>query len=145
MVLALIFGISLLALVFAVYLAGYVMKQDTGTAEMQKISNAIKEGAEAFLRRQNKTIAMLSVVFAVFLYLFYTKYKGGDVAWKMTLGFLLGALSSAFAGFIGMFVSIRSNIRTAAAARTSLNKALQISLRGGAVSGLAVVALSLLG
>lgn len=145
MIFGLIFGISLLALVFAYFLSGFVMRQDSGTPEMQKISNAIKEGAEAFLRRQNKTIAVLSLAFGVFLYVFYFRYKGADIAWKMTLGFLLGALSSAVAGFIGMFVSIRSNIRTASAARTSLNRALQISLRGGAVSGLAVVAMSLLG
>lgn len=145
MVLAVIFAIALVAVVFAFYLSSYVMKQDVGTPEMQKISNAIKEGAEAFLRRQNKTITLLSVVFAGLLFVFYLKYKGVDVATKMTIGFLLGALSSGLSGFIGMYVSIRSNIRTAAAARTSLNKALQISLRGGAVSGLAVVALSLLG
>jgi len=141
----LIFGISALALVVAIMLSQFVMKQDTGTAEMQKISNAIKEGAEAFLRRMNKTIFYLSIVVAVLLFAFYYSHKGMDVAWKMTLGFLLGALSSAVAGFIGMYISIRSNIRSAAAARTSLNLALQVALRGGAVSGLAVVAMSLLG
>ncbi len=141
----LIFGISGLALVMALYLSNYVMKKDTGTAAMQDISNAIKEGAEAFLRRMNKTIAILTVVFAILLYAFYANHKGGDYAWKMTLGFVLGALSSALSGFVGMWVSIRTNIRTASAARTSLNEALQVSLRGGAVSGLAVVAFSLLG
>ena len=141
----LIFGISAFALVVAVLLSQFVMKQDSGTAEMQTISNAIKEGAEAFLRRMNKTIFVLSIAFAVLLFLFYNSHKGPDVAWKMTLGFLLGALSSALAGFIGMYVSIRTNIRSAAAARSSLNLALQVALRGGAVSGLAVVALSLLG
>ncbi len=145
MELTVIFGISLLALVFAVLLSNFVMKQDTGTAEMQKISNAIKEGAEAFLKRQNKTILVLSLVFAALLFVFYANYKGTNIAWRMTIGFLLGALSSAVAGFIGMYVSIRSNIRSAAAARTSLNLALQVALRGGAVSGLAVVAMSLLG
>ena len=140
-----IFSIAALGLVAALLLAQWVLKKDRGTAEMQAISNAIKEGAEAFLRRQNKTIALLSIVCAACLYFFYVKIKGPDVAWKITLGFLAGALSSALAGFIGMFVSIRSNIRAASAARTSLNDALQISLRGGAVSGLAVVALSLLG
>ncbi len=145
MALILIFGISVVGLVAALFLAKHVMKQDTGTKEMQAISNAIKEGAEAFVKRMNKTIAMLSVVVAVLLFLFYTKYKDTDMAWKVTLGFVLGALSSALAGFIGMYVSIRTNIRTASAARTSLNKALQIALRGGAVSGLAVVAMSLLG
>ncbi len=145
MALILIFGISLLGLVAAFYLATSVLKQDTGTKEMQRISNAIKEGAEAFLKRMNKTIAILSIVVAALLFLFYAKFKDPDIAGRVTLGFLLGALSSALAGFIGMFVSIRTNIRTAAASRTSLNAALQIALRGGAVSGLAVVAMSLLG
>lgn len=142
---AVIFGMAIIGLVFAVYFANYVMKKDVGTPDMQKISNAIKEGAEAFLRRQNKTIALLSIVFAVALYAFYSHHKNHDAALKITIGFLAGALSSALAGFIGMYVSIRANIRTAAAARTSLDEALKISLRGGAVSGLAVVAMSLLG
>ena len=114
-----IFGISLLGLAFALYLSRYVMSNDTGTANMQAISNAIKEGAEAFLRRQNKTIAILSIIFAVLLLFFYSQYKNWELGWKMTLGFLLGALSSALAGFIGMYVSIRANIRTASAARSS--------------------------
>src|SRR5438046_1001790 len=95
----LIFGISILGLIFALYFSKFVMAQDCGTMEMQKISNAIKEGAEAFLRRQNKTIAILSVVVAGLLLAFYSNYKGFDIAWKMTLGFLFGALSSALAGF----------------------------------------------
>ncbi|MBI1859429.1 MAG: sodium-translocating pyrophosphatase [Deltaproteobacteria bacterium] len=145
MELVLIFGISFLALAFAFYLASYVMKQDTGTEKMRFISDAIKSGAEAFLRRMNKTIALLSIVVAVALYLFYNNHKGPDLAWKITLGFLAGAFSSALAGFIGMMISIRSNIRTASAAMKSLNLALKVSLRGGAVSGLAVTAMSLLG
>lgn len=143
--LTLIFGLAFLALAVAAYLGKYVLAQGTGTAKMQEISNAIKEGAEAFLNRMNKTIALLSVVVAIALYFFYASHKGPDVAMKMTIGFLLGALSSALSGFIGMWISIRSNIRTAAAATTSLSKALSVSLRGGAVSGLAVTALSLLG
>jgi K(+)-stimulated pyrophosphate-energized sodium pump len=145
MELLVIFGISVFSLVVAAYLANFVMKKGTGTAEMQAISNAIKEGAEAFLRRQNKTIAVLSLVFAALLFAFYANYKNSDYAMRMTVGFLAGAVSSALAGFIGMYVSIRSNIRAANSARTSLNEALQVALRGGAVSGLSVVALSLLG
>ena len=143
--LTVIFALAGVGVLTAVYLSQYVMAQDCGTPKMQDISNAIKEGAEAFLRRMNRTILVLSLVFAVFLYLFYNHYKGGAIAFNMTVGFLLGALSSALSGFVGMYVSIRSNIRTAAAATNSLAKALQISLRGGAVSGLAVTALSLLG
>lgn len=145
MELVVIFGIAAFSLVVAAYLAKFVLKQDAGTAEMQKISNAIKEGAEAFLKRMNKTIALLSVAFAVLLFFFYLQHKDSGYAWKMTIGFLAGAASSAIAGFIGMWVSIRSNIRSASAARQSLNLALQVALRGGAVSGLAVCAMSLLG
>jgi K(+)-stimulated pyrophosphate-energized sodium pump len=145
MELVVIFGIGAFAIAAAYLLAKYVFKQDCGSPEMQKISNAIKEGAEAFLSRQNKTIGILIVIVAALVFAFYAKSKNIDIAWKMTIGFLLGAVSSALAGFIGMFTSIRSNIRTAAAARTSLDKALKIALRGGAVSGLSVVAFSLLG
>lgn len=145
MALYVIFVLGLAGLLTAVYLSNYVMAQDCGSQKMQDISNAIKEGAEAFLRRMNRTILVLSIVFAVLLYLFYASHKDSGVALKMTIGFLLGALSSALSGFVGMYVSIRSNIRTAAAATGSLAKALQVSLRGGAVSGLAVTALSLLG
>jgi len=145
MALYVIFGLGMAGILTAVYLSQFVMAQDCGSQKMQDISNAIREGAEAFLRRMNKTILWLSIVVAVLLYFFYDHHKGAAIAQRMTLGFLLGALSSALSGFVGMYVSIRSNIRTAAAATTSLSKALQISLRGGAVSGLAVTALSLLG
>ncbi len=139
-----ILGISLFALVVAALLARQVLRADTGTAAMQVISNAIKEGAEAFLRRQYKTIYAISVAVALIIFFLYF---GSDraLAWKTMLGFLAGAACSGIAGFIGMFVSIRANIRTASAARTSLNRALQLALRGGAVSGLTVVAMSLLG
>ena len=86
MELVVIFGIALLSLVVAAYLAQFVLKQDTGTPEMQKISNAIKEGAEAFLKRMNKTIAALSVAFAVLLFLFYVSHKNSEYATKMTIG-----------------------------------------------------------
>lgn len=139
-------AISVGSLGMAAWLASWVLKKDTGTAEMQHISNAIKSGAEAFLRRQNGTIAMLSVVLAVLIYAGYAFLaKDTSLALSMTVSFVAGALCSGLAGFVGMFVSIRANIRTASAARRSLNEALQIALRGGAVSGLLVVALSLLG
>ena len=141
-----VLGISILSLLIAVALSKYVISQDTGTAQMQKISNAIKQGAEAFLKRQNKTILGLAMVLAIIIYLGYWLGKGdATLAMRMTISFVSGSLCSTLAGFSGMWVSIRSNIRTASAARTSLNKALQISLRGGAVTGLSVVALSLLG
>ena len=141
-----VLGISILSLAVAAALAKYVIGQDTGTPQMQKISNAIKQGAEAFLKRQNRTILMLSLVLAVVIYLgYFFGKKDSTLAMRMTISFVAGALCSTLAGFSGMWVSIRANIRTASAARNSLNGALQIALRGGAVTGLSVVSLSLLG
>jgi K(+)-stimulated pyrophosphate-energized sodium pump len=139
-------GIAIVSLLVAVILAKWVLAQDAGTPEMQKISNAIRKGAEAFMSRQNRTILFLAFLVAIVIYLGYLNFKGDAVlARRMTISFVVGAICSSVAGFVGMWVSIRSNIRTASAARTGLNAALQIALRGGAVTGLCVVALSLLG
>jgi K(+)-stimulated pyrophosphate-energized sodium pump len=139
-------GVGVLALIAAFALAKMVLAADTGTAEMQAISNAIREGAEAFLARQYKTIGILAVVIAIIVFCGYNfSPRTHDVAIKTVIAFLVGAVCSGLAGFTGMYVSIRANIRTASAARSSLNGALQAALRGGAVTGLVVVALSLLG
>ncbi len=140
-----IMSVSVLSLIVAVLFARQVLKAETGTPRMQEIAAAIKEGAEAFLRRQYSTIALLSGVVAVILFAFYLRSKGMTLAWRTVVAFLFGAVCSGIAGYSGMFVSIRANLRAAAAARTSLNRALQLALRGGAVNGLAVVAISLLG
>jgi len=126
-------------LAFAGYLTWYVFKKDLGTPEMQEIGDAIRQGANAFVRRQYTTIIAISAVLAVVIALLIkpTPYVG--------LSFFVGAGASALSGYIGMYVSVRSNIRTAAAARRSLNEALVTSFRGGAVSGMGVVSLSLLG
>ncbi len=154
MELALILSISVLSLLFAVYLARHILKQDRGTPEMQKIGDAIRQGAEAFLRRQYSTIAMLSAVLAAIIFILYAFVRQSmptdpvdpiRLASYTALSFLFGAFCSGVAGYVGMFVSIRANTRTASAALSSLNRALQISMRGGAVSGLFVVAMSLLG
>jgi K(+)-stimulated pyrophosphate-energized sodium pump len=152
-VLGVVLGISVLSLGVAWMLARQVLAADTGKPEMQEIAAAIREGAEAFLARQNRTILMLSGVAAAAIFAFYfwnrnvpnIAQMGAGTAWKVTISFVTGAACSAIAGYIGMFVSIRANLRTAAAAMTSLNKALQIAIRGGAVSGLTVVSMSLLG
>jgi K(+)-stimulated pyrophosphate-energized sodium pump len=150
----LVIAISFFSLLFAVYLARYVLRHDMGTDKMQEISNAIKEGAEAFLSRQNRTIILFSTVLAVLIFLLYAFFRTPSpadpvapvqMAFWTTLSFVLGALCSVIAGYVGMWVSIRANIRTAAAVRSSLNEALKIAMRGGAVSGLFVVTMSLLG
>jgi K(+)-stimulated pyrophosphate-energized sodium pump len=138
--------ISIVSLAIAGGLAYNVLKRDIGTPEMQKISNAIKEGAEAFLKRQYTTIGILSIFVAIAIYFLYIAlHKGHNVSMATALSFLFGAACSGLAGYIGMYISIRSNIRTASAARRSTMEALTVALRGGAVSGITVVAMSLLG
>ena len=130
---------GIVALAFAALLTRYVFKKDTGSPEMFAIGEAIREGAMAYLKRQYKTIAIVSVVLGAIIM--------GLIEPRPWVGaaFLLGAFCSALSGYIGMYVSVKSNIRTASAARRSLNEALMTSFRGGAVSGFSVVALSLLG
>ncbi len=148
--LALIIGLSVFTLLVAVWLARWVLARQRGKPEMQRISDAIQQGAEAFLARQYRTIAGLAIVVAVLIYVSTRSCGAGNAADPVSdpktlaiyfaVSFLLGALSSGIAGFMGMWTSIRANIRVAAAAMTSLNGALQTALRGGAVAGLFVVA-----
>ena len=145
------FAVGLLTIAFAAYLASYVLRRDTGTPAMQKVANAILEGATAFLNRQYRTIAILAVFAAIIVGVVLALLgQGGaavqfSLAWHTSLAFLIGALCSGVSGYIGMSVAVRSNSRTASAATRSLGEALMVSLRGGAVSGFLVVALSLLG
>ncbi|MGB6648186.1 MAG: sodium-translocating pyrophosphatase, partial [Bacteroidota bacterium] len=154
MELNLIFGISVFGLLFAVYLIRDVLKRDTGTSRMREISDAIKAGAEAFLRRQYRTIIYLAFALACLIYILYAFVRAGsdhdpaapaELALWTTVSFVFGAVCSIAAGYMGMWVAIRSNIRTAAGATKDMNSALQPALRGGAVSGFFVVAMSLLG
>ena len=130
---------GLVGLAFAAYLTWYVFRKDLGTPEMQEIGEAIRQGAMAYMKRQYSTIILISIVLSVLIGALITPHI------YVGLSFLVGALASAVSGYIGMYVSVRSNIRTAAAARRSLNEALVTSFRGGAVSGMGVVSLSLLG
>jgi K(+)-stimulated pyrophosphate-energized sodium pump len=130
---------GVVALAFAGLLTRYVLRKDTGSPEMAAIGEAIREGAMAYLARQYKTIAIVSIILGVIIMALIEPRPWVGIA------FLFGAFCSALSGYIGMYVSVKSNIRTASAARRTLNEALMTSFRGGAVSGFLVVALSLLG
>jgi K(+)-stimulated pyrophosphate-energized sodium pump len=144
--------VGLLAVAFAAYLANYVLRKDTGTPAMQKVADAIFKGAMAFLYRQYRTIAMLAVLAGILVGIVLFLLGQGNsqcnqfcLAWHTSIAFWIGAACSALSGYIGMYVAVKSNSRTASAATRSLGEALMVSLRGGAVSGFLVVALSLLG
>jgi K(+)-stimulated pyrophosphate-energized sodium pump len=147
---------GIIAVLFAVYLARDVLARDTGTAEMQAVAGTIYEGAVAFIRRQYTTIAVLALVGAVIIGVVIAIVETADVAdvpelagapigVRTAIAFLVGATCSMASGIIGMFISVKANVRTASAARRSLVEAVQVAMRGGAVSGFLVVALSLLG
>jgi len=140
-----VFITSLLGLGMAWYLANFILKSDQGSEKMKEVALAIRQGAAAFLKRQYSTIGIIALIVAILIFFLYLSLHKFDLGWKTAAAFILGAMFSAIAGFTGMFISVRANLRTAAAATRSLNEALIKSLRGGAVSGILVVALSLLG
>ncbi len=125
------------SIAFAGVLAVSVLRHPRGNEKMRSIADAIHEGAMAYLNRQSKTVAVFVALIAVILY-----YAIGS---PTAIGFVVGAIFSAIAGYIGMNISIRANVRTAEAARTGIKEALSVAFRGGAVSGLSVVGLGLLG
>jgi K(+)-stimulated pyrophosphate-energized sodium pump len=128
--------VSLFTIIFAFFLIKTIQKSAEGSGKMVAISNYIKEGAMAYLRRQYKTVGIVAVFIFIVLWIF--------LGFKTGLGFLLGALFSALAGFIGMTVSTKTNVRVAEAAKGGLKPALNLSFRGGAVTGFLVVGLGLL-
>src|SRR3981189_3636342 len=137
---------GIIAVLFAAWLARDVLSQDRGTKAMQEVAGLIFEGAMAFLNRQYRTIALLALVAAVIIGLLIGGLANDPGhGLRTAIAFLLGAFCSALAGFIGMFIAVQANLRTAAAAQRSLRDAITVALRGGAVSGFLVVALSLLG
>src|SRR5215207_8112548 len=135
-----------IAIVFALWLARDVLSQDRGTKAMQEVAGLIFEGAMAFLKRQYRTIAIFAVLAAIIIGgLIGVLANDVEHGLKTAIAFLVGAFCSGLAGFIGMYIAVQANLRTAAAAQRGVKDAINVSLRGGAVSGFLVVALSLLG
>ncbi len=135
----LILGSGVVGILYGLYYVKHILSLPAGNDKMKSIAAAIEEGANAYLNKQYQTIAWVAI--AIFILLAFTPSLG----WTVATGFLLGALLSAAAGYIGMFISVRSNVRTTEAARSGMAAALDVAVRGGSVTGILVVSLALLG
>jgi K(+)-stimulated pyrophosphate-energized sodium pump len=130
-------GAGALAILFGIISTQWILKQPAGNSRMQEIAAAIQEGAKAYMNRQYTTIGVVGVVLFVIL--------AFALDWATAIGFAIGAIFSALAGYIGMYVSVRANVRTAEAATKGVNPALNVAFKGGAITGMLVVGLGLLG
>ena len=136
-------AMGIVGLLYTLVKFQWVAKQDAGTPRMKEISNYIAEGAMAFLKAEYKVLTYFVVIAALLLGIM--GYSNSNSHWSIALAFIIGAFLSALAGFIGMRVATKANVRTAQAARTSLSKALQVSFTGGSVMGMGVAGLAVLG
>jgi len=137
--------VSLFSIGFAFYLARKINREPAGEGKMIEISSYIREGAVAFLKRQYKTISLIAIALALVLFFVYRFTGNLTYGFQISAAFIFGAALSLLAGFIGMWIAVRANIRTAYAAQSSFARSLTIALRGGAVSGIMIVSMSLLG
>lgn len=136
---------GVLAIVFGLVTRQWILGLSAGNEKMQSIANAIKEGASAYMNRQYKTIAITAVLLTIVLFALFSSLKGAEYATYVSVGFLLGAFLSGLAGYVGMFVSVNANVRTAEAGQKGMSAAMDVAFKGGAVTGLLVVGLALLG
>src|SRR3954471_7578025 len=142
MTLYLIPGIAILALIYSSILTARISKEDAGTDRMKQIAGYIAAGAMSFLKAEYKLLTIFVIIVGLFLFGSADPVNSSPL---IVLAFVVGAFLSAFAGYIGMRVATKANVRTTNAARTSLSKALNISFSGGTVMGLSVAALGILG
>jgi len=138
MTLYLIIGAGLLAILYGIWARGSLLKESTGNERMNEIAGAIQEGAKAYLNKQYKTIAIVGVVVTILLFMLFRNMIA-------PVGFILGAVLSGIAGYVGMLVSVQANVRTTEASRESLGKGLNVAFKAGAITGMLVAGFALLG